>query len=147
MSERRSDAELVERLAAAGRRLGAREAEHAEALARARGFAQGLRERVAAALRAFGAATAAQGAGHLAIEVGPLQTDEKHLRAVEFDLRRGRHRAIVTVKSRGDVTLVGPFRMGKTEGPCKSFPQQQSPELEAALADFLEHFVEEAAAP
>ncbi|MEN8182314.1 MAG: hypothetical protein ABFS46_07245, partial [Myxococcota bacterium] len=62
-------------------------------------------------------------------------------------LRRGRHQAIVTVKSRGEVTLVGPFRSGKTEGPCRSFPYDAEEELHKALGDFLERFLEEAATP
>ena len=63
------------------------------------------------------------------------------------DLRRGRHQAIVTVKSRGEVTLVGPFRAGKVEGPCKSFPFDAEPEIEAELGSFLERFLHEAATP
>jgi hypothetical protein len=81
------------------------------------------------------------------VEVGELRVDDKHLRAMEFELRRGRHRAIVTAKSRGEVTLVGPFRAGKAEGPCKSFPFEAPEELRRALGDFLERFVEEAATP
>ena len=42
---------------------------------------------------------------------------------------------------------VGPFRAGKTEGPCKSFPFEGGPELEAALSSFLVSFLEEAATP
>ena len=61
----------------------------------------------------------------------------------------------ITVKSKGEVTLVGPFRAGKNEGPCQSFAfevggtsgAQDDGELESALGDFLERFLEEAAAP
>jgi hypothetical protein len=66
---------------------------------------------------------------------------------VQFDLRRGRHVALVTVKSGGEVTLVGPFRTGKTEGPWLSFPVDAETELRAALGDFLERFLDEAATP
>ena len=45
------------------------------------------------------------------------------------------------------MTLVGPFHAGKQEGPCKSFPFDAEAELEAALGDFLESFVAEAATP
>ena len=51
------------------------------------------------------------------------------------------------MKSRGEVTLVGPFRQGKDEGPCKTFPLGATPEIEAALGDFLAAFLQEAAAP
>jgi len=76
-----------------------------------------------------------------------VRIDDKHLRSIEFDLSRGRYRAIITAKSRGDVTLVGPFRDGKTEGPCKSFPIDARDEVQGALAAFLESFLEEAATP
>ena len=59
----------------------------------------------------------------------------------------GRSRAIVTVKSRGDVTLVGPFRDGKTEGPCRTFPVEAGAPLDEALVEFLEKFIEEAFRP
>ena len=54
---------------------------------------------------------------------------------------------MVSVRSRGDVTLVGPFHAGKAEGPCRSFPIESSAEIDAALADFLESFLEQAATP
>ena len=66
---------------------------------------------------------------------------------MQFALRRGRHAAIVTVKSRGEVTLVGPFRQGKDEGPCKTFALDATHEIDAALGDFLASFLQEAAAP
>jgi hypothetical protein len=102
---------------------------------------------VAAALGAFQEAAAKSGAEHIEVAVSEPRTDDKHLRAVEFDLQRGRHRAIVTVKSRGEVTLVGPFKAGKTEGPCRTFPWDAHTEVENALGDFLERFLEEAATP
>jgi len=150
MSARPEDAvipPLGDRLESLGRSLGEREAAHSEALQRARDCAAELREHVAAALGRFHAASEKAGAPHLRVEVGELRVDDKHLRAIEFELRRGRHRAIVTAKSRGEVTLVGPFRAGKAEGPCKSFPFEAQEELHRALGDFLERFVEEAATP
>jgi len=46
------------------------------------------------------------------------------------------------------VPLVGPFRAGKPEGPCRSLPfDAPVEELDAALAEFLERVVEEAATP
>lgn len=140
-------ASLSERLSALGSTLGQREAAHAEGLAHARTRARELHAQVADALQAFHAAAAEAGAPHLAVELSPVRTDDKHLRSVEFELSRGRHRAIVTAKSRGDLTLVGPFRVGKTEGPCKSFPIDAEDEVQRALAGFLESFLEEAATP
>ena len=98
-------------------------------------------------LAAFGEAVAAAGATHLEIALEEPHLDDKHVRAVEFALQRGRHRAIVTVKSRGEVTLVGPFRQGKAEGPCRSFAWEDQAEIDEALAAFLERFLEEAATP
>jgi hypothetical protein len=138
---------LSDRLAELGRALGEREAAHGEQLAAARARAQELHGRVAAALERFHAEASRAGAPHLRVELSPPRLDDKHVRAFEFELRRGRHAAIVTVKSRGDVTLVGPFRSGKAEGPCRSFPVDAHEEIGRALGDFVARFLEEAAAP
>jgi len=138
---------LRERLSGVGRKLAEREAGEAEALAAARQTAQRLRALVADGVAGFNETVAAAGAGQLAVEVSEPRADDKHARSVQFDLRRGRHQAIVTVKSRGEVTLVGPFRAGKVEGPCLSFPFGAEAELEPALGGFLEKFLEEAATP
>ncbi|MEM7410093.1 MAG: hypothetical protein AAF430_07670 [Myxococcota bacterium] len=140
-------ASLDQRMTALGTALGEREAAHGDGLGAARACAERLRGEVEAALASFHAAAAAAGAPHLRVELSPVRTDDKHLRSVEFDLTRGRYRAIITAKSRGDVTFVGPFRSGKTEGPCKSFPFDTGDELQANLARFLESFLEEAATP
>jgi hypothetical protein len=142
-----SQSPLAQRLAQLGKALGEREAEHKDAIAEAWRCAGELRVEVSAALDAFTAAAERAGAPQLAIRLGETRTDDKHLRSVEFDLARGRHRAIVVVKSRGEVTLVGPFHQGKAEGPCKSFPFGAQAEIRAALGDFLEKFLAEAATP
>jgi hypothetical protein len=138
---------LEARLAEIGRRIGAREAEHAAALGAARSRAQGLRAEIERAVAAFHASAAQAGAPQLRIALGEVRLDDKHARAVQFDLARGRCAGIVTVKSRGEVTLVGPFQRGKVEGPCLSFPFEAEAELHEALGDFLERFLEEAAHP
>jgi hypothetical protein len=140
-------AKLRERLERLGRELGAREAEHGAALGAARDKAASLRAAVVDGLAGFRDGVAAAGAPHLDVEVSELRLDDKHVRAVEFDLSRGRHRAIVTVKSRGDVTLVGPFHAGKTEGPCQSFPFDAEDEVQTALGEFLERFLTDAVTP
>ena len=139
--------DLGERLEAAGRALGEREATHSDGLAEAWDRAVALREQVAGALERFRIGADKAGAGHLAPEASEVRVDDKHVRSVQFELSRGRHRAIVTVKSRGEVTLVGPFRAGKSEGPCRSFPLAPSDEFEEALGTFLVSFVEDASTP
>ena len=146
-SDAEAAAALGARLAALGRSLGEREAGHRRELDAARACAESLRAEVAQALEHFHAAAAEAGASHLKIELSEIRLDDKHLRAVEFDLLRGRHKAIVVAKSRGDLTLVGPFHVGKAEGPCRSFPFEARQEIEQALASFLERFLEEAATP
>jgi hypothetical protein len=140
-------ADLAERLEALGREIGAREAPHRDDLARAHAFAEELRDRVGEGLARFRRAATAAGAPDLEATVSQTRADDKHLRAVQFDLARGRYRAIVTVKARGEVTLVGPFHAGKAEGPCRTFPIGSTAEIDAALASFLERFIEEAATP
>jgi hypothetical protein len=142
-----SDSPLSERMAQLGAFLGEREAEHRDAVTEAWRRAGTLRLEVGSALAAFAKAVAHAGSPQLAVQLGDVRTDDKHLRAVQFDLARGRSRAVVTVKSRGEITLVGPFHAGKTEGPCKSFPYGAEDELHAALGDFLEKFLTEAAHP
>jgi hypothetical protein len=138
---------LRDRLAAAGRTIGERESAHEAALGEAHQRAEALRAQVAEAVEAFHAAAARAGSPHLRLAVGPVHLDDKHVRAVEFAVERGRHVALVIVKARGDVTLVGPFRTGKTEGPCRTFAWDAEAEIEAALGDFLERFLEEATTP
>lgn len=140
-------ADLGARLASLGRRLGERESAHAQGLEQARSEAERLRAQVARALEGFHAAAATSGAPHLRITLGDVRVDDKHLRAVEFDLVRGRHKAVITAKSKGELTLVGPFRIGKEEGPCLSFPFGARDEIDHALASFLERFLEEASTP
>ena len=142
-----ASADLSARLETLGRVLGSREAEHAAAFGAARARIQSLHARVAEAVERFHAAARAAGAPHLRVELTEIRVDDKHLRALDFDLLRGRHKAVVTARSRGDVTLVGPFGAGKAEGPCRSFAADATEELEPALANFLERFLEEAAAP
>jgi hypothetical protein len=136
--------EALERL---GRTLAEREASHAEGLAAARDKAAELYARVEAALARYHAAIEASGAPHLRVELTPPRLDEKHVRSYEFDLRRGRHRGLFILKSRGELTLVGPFRTGKAEGPCRSFPVSAEAEIDAALVEFVSSFLEEAATP
>lgn len=130
-----------------GEALGKREVAHAASLEASRDKAAELYERVARALEHYHAAVDAAGASHLRVELTPPRLDEKHVRSYEFDLRRGRHRALFVFKSRGELTLVGPFRTGKTEGPCRSFPIESDAEIESALVEFVSNFLEEAATP
>jgi hypothetical protein len=140
-------ADLSARLDTLGATLGAREAAHADDLGAACRQIEMLRVVVAGALERFHAAAARAGAPHLHVELSDIRTDDKHLRALEFNLIRGRYKAIVTARSRGQITLVGPFHIGKTEGPCQSFAFSARAELASALADFIEAFLEEAASP
>jgi len=143
----KSQSELADRLEQVGHTLGARESRHVAGLQQARRQIGEIRHQVENALKRFHVAVNEAGAPHFRVEISAIRTDEKHLRAVEFDVSRGRHKAIVVAKSRGEITLVGPFRTGKTEGPCKSIPFGSDAELDAALGDFLETFLEEAATP
>ena len=66
---------------------------------------------------------------------------------MQFDLARGRHRVIVTVKIVGEVTIVGPFKAGKPEGPCKSIALADDEAIDTALSLVLSDFLEAAFAP
>jgi hypothetical protein len=142
-----SGAALRERMEALGRELAARESEHTPGLASATQVALALHDQVETALSAFHEAAREAGAPQLAVALSAVRVDDKHLRAVQFDLRRGRHAAIVTVKTRGEVILVGPFQQGKDEGPCRRFPVTADREIEGGLGDFLTAFLNQAATP
>ena len=137
---------LEERIEALARDVAKRETHHRADVERARDKAEELHARVGGALNRFNEIVRPE-VPQLEIALSSPRVDDKHLHAVEFDLERGRHRAIVTVKSKGEVTLVGPFRAGKNEGPCRSFAFDAGAELDDALGDFLERFLEEAASP
>jgi hypothetical protein len=136
---------LNDRIAAIAHDVAKRESAHLDALAKATSIAEDLHREVASAIEQFNTIVA-KSVLHLVVEVSPPRVDDKHLHAVEFELQRGRHRAVVTVKSKGEVTFVGPFQVGKKEGPCRSFPFADSDEIDDALGDFLERFLEDAAA-
>jgi hypothetical protein len=138
---------LAQRLARLGDELGAREAEHARGLKHARASLEQVRSTVERALTQFHRAATQAGAPHLRAEISEIRTDDKHLRAIEFEITRGRQVAVVTAKSRGEITFVGPFRRGKTEGPCLTFPLDAGDEIDRALGDFLERFLRDAATP
>ncbi len=138
-------ASLADRLARLGQQLARREAEHRLALEQAWKRAEELHAELAGALSAYAEAIA--DAPQLAVELGPVRSDEKHVRSVEFELRHGRTRGLFVVKSRGELTLVGPFRTGKTEGPCQRLSWEAEEERAEAVARFVERFLEEAATP
>ena len=119
------------------RELAERDAELSPGLEEARVCAQALRARAREALAEFRQAAERGGALHLArVEVGPVEPDEKHIDAVQVRVKRGRWEIVCVAKSRGEVTLVGPYRQGKEENPCKSYAFK-APELEPALDDLL----------
>jgi len=124
---------LNDRIEAIAHTVAKREATHFEAIAQARRKAEELHGQVDSAIGLFNA-TLAESAPYLQVEVSPPRIDDKHLHAV-------------TVKSKGEVTLVGPFRAGKKEGPCRSFPVGADADIADALSDFLAAFLEEACSP
>ena len=137
---------LNDRIKTIAEDLANRELAQRDAIDSASEKADELHGRVDSAIALFNE-TLGGSAPYLRIDVSPTRVDDKHLHAIEFNLERGRHRAVVTVKSKGVVTMVGPFRAGKKEGPCLSFPIAASEDIDDALGDFLERFLEAAATP
>ena len=136
---------IEQRLTSLGERLVEREGAEAPHREEAHRVASRLHSRVERALDAYHDAVSS--VSSLKVSLSEPRLDDKHLHAIEFDLERGRHRAIITIKQRGEVTLVGPFRQGKSEGPCRSFPFAAEDEIEQALGDFLCRFIEAAVSP
>lgn len=140
----RIDSSRIEALAA---RIAAGEAGRAAARDRARRLAEEIHREVTGAVARFAEAARRAGAPHLdLVEVGPVEPDDKSIRAFQFVIRRGRTRAVVVSKDRGEVMLVGPFREGGDQGPCRPFhldtpgadPDDPGRALEALLVELIE---------
>jgi hypothetical protein len=113
----------------------------------ARDAARDLRELAFEAIEAFRERSAEIGAPYLGhLEVSPVEPDEKHVDCVQFRVSRGRTEllCIAIASAGGKVRLVGPFKRGKSEGPCADAPLR-GPEVEHALEDRVERLLREAA--
>ena len=109
-------------------------------------IAQEVRARALAAVEAFSREALAGGVPHLAnIEVGAVEPDEKHVDALQVMIRRGRWEVVCVAKSRGVVTLVGPYQRGKNEGPCETLAGRGDA-LDRALDERLLALLQEATA-
>ena len=131
---------LAEELAARDPGLAARLREVREA-------ARTLRELAFQAVEAFRERAAELGAPYLGnVEVSGVEPDEKHVDCVQFRVSRGRTEllCIAIAAGEGKVRLVGPFKRGKSEGPCADAPLS-GPEAERALEDRIERLLREAA--
>ena len=111
----------TDKIEALAREIAAREATRAAARAAAHRLAEELYAQVTAAVERFAETVRASGAPHLdLITVGPVEPDDKSIRAYQFRVCRGRWQGIVVSKDRGEIMLVGPFNRGGEEGPCSS---------------------------
>ena len=109
--------------------------------------ARELRDQAFEAVEAFRERAAELGAPYLGhIEVSAVEPDEKHVDCVQFRVSRGRTELllIAIAECAGKVRLVGPFKRGKSEGPCADAPLR-GPEVERALEERVERLLREAA--
>jgi hypothetical protein len=126
--------------------LCARDRDLAVALRHAREHLGALREQARTQVAAFVAAVHREGSHHLAdLAVGPLEPDEKHVDCLQFKVRRGRWEIVAVAKPKGTVTLVGPYRLGKPERPCRDHTLP-SEEAQGGLAELLLALIREASA-
>jgi hypothetical protein len=118
--------------------LAARDAELGRGLDTARVAAQEMRARVAAHANAFRDEVEARGAPHLAhVEVGPVEPDEKHVDAIQVRVWRGRWEIVYVAKACGEMTLVGPYRVGKADQPPCQTLAFGDPGLQTGADDLL----------
>ena len=93
---------------------------------------------------AFRSAVCKKGSEHLGhIEVGPVEPDAKHVDCIQFTIARGRFEAVCVAKAKGVITLVGPYKRGKTEKPCNDYELSGS-ETEAGLEELLLELIRQA---
>ena len=132
---------MEKRLQDLARKLAARDRDLGPGLEAARKGAERLRAHAARCVEAFRATARSEGAAHLAeIEVGAVEPDEKHVDCVQFKVWRGRLEIVCVAKAKGTVTLVGPYKRGKTEKPCTDFAldgQDVERNLEDLLVDLI----------
>jgi len=87
----------------------------------------------------FAAAVREEGAPHLdLLRLDPVEPDDKSIRAFQIRIHRGRFRALVIVKDRAEVMLVGPFRQGSSEEPCRAIRTSEVADLDRSLDEPLE---------
>jgi hypothetical protein len=95
-------------------------------LADARGAAEELRSQAQACIESFVSRARALGAEQLVdVTVSPVRPDQKHVDCVQFSVERGRSVLLCVAIGNaegGKMRLVGPFKQGKTEGPCGDYP-------------------------
>jgi hypothetical protein len=134
----------VERFEELARQLSTRDRELSGGLARARTAAETLRAHAQTCVDVFRAAVCKQGAKHLGhIDVGPVEPDAKHVDCFQFIVARGRFEAACVAKAQGKITLVGPYKRGKTEKPCVDQPLS-GPEVEAGVEQLLLELIRQA---
>ena len=112
-----------DRFEALARELAERDHELPAQLAATAAPAERLHAHARACVEAFRRAARSRGAEHLTgIRVGPLEPDDKHIDCLQFRIERGRWGAVCVAKAKGTVTLVGPFKRGQAERPCRDHP-------------------------
>ena len=113
---------MEKRFSALAHELATRDRDLGPGLEDARQGARRLRAHAAGCIAEFAAAATSCWAPHLAeIEVGSVEPDEKHVDCIQFKVRRGRFEIVCVAKAKGKVTLVGPYKRGKSEKPCRDF--------------------------
>lgn len=98
-----------------------------------------LRAHAQACIDAFTAGARAEGAEHLTdVAVGAVGTDAKHVDCASFTVARGRWESVCVAKPapKAKVTLVGPYKQGTPEKPCRDVPLRGD-ETRAGLEDLL----------
>jgi hypothetical protein len=139
----------IRRFEALAAELAGRQVGLPEQLALIREPAEQLRLQAERAVDAFRARARVLGAEHLThVTVSRLEPDQKHVNCLQFSIERGRHTLLCVAIANADggkIRLVGPFRSGKTEGPCAEHPPC-GPEVEAALEQRILDLLREALA-
>ena len=139
----------VDRIGDLARTLARREKGRVPGRAAARSLAERLQSLARDAVGRFAVVAAGEGAPHLdLVTVSDVEPDDKSIRAFQVRLTRGRHEAVIVSKDRGEVMLVGPYRKGDTQGPCRPRSEDSDgpdPEaLRAAVEDLVADLIEQA---
>lgn len=109
---------------------------------RAQTIARRMRDLAVGLVDRFARIVREEGAPHLdLIHVGEVEPDDKSVRAFQVRLERGRFRALIVSKDRGEVMLVGPFKASGAQEPCQAIRLDEADLTGTAADDAVENLV------
>lgn len=125
--------------------IAAKEAARLPERRQAEDLAHRLHARARGTLDRFNRAVGEAGAPHLdLVRLGPVEPDDKSVRAFQFRMLRGAWTGLVVTRDKGEIMLVGPFKRGHDEEPCHALPLERGVgAIEEAIDELVTALIEQ----